>query len=118
MGLALYGGKSGSIESDKLRTGLELSWTPGKILLKSEYVAGRDGSTEKSGWYALAGAKINPALDLVARFDTYDRTNMTTFGVNWYLNKWAKIQTNYELKVEETTQINNNVAELQAQVQF
>lgn len=43
---------------------------------------------------------------------------MTTFGVNWYLNKWAKIQTNYELKVEETTQINNNVAELQAQVQF
>jgi hypothetical protein len=105
---------------------LELSWTPGKIFLKSEYVAGRDGSTEKSGWYALAGAKINPAFDLVARFDTYDpsavaandRTNMTTFGVNWYLNKWAKIQTNYEIKTEETTQINNNVAELQAQVQF
>jgi phosphate-selective porin len=126
LGVDIYSGKSGTTEADKLRTGLEFSWTAGKYFLKSEYITGRDGTTDKSGWYALAGAKLNPAVDLVARFDDYDpntsavndRTDMTTWGLNWYLSKWARIQANYEIKSEEGAQINNNVTLIQAQVQF
>lgn len=126
VGVAYYNGKSVTAEIDKIRAGVEIAWILDNLSLKSEYVDGKDGAVDKYGWYALVGYKFIPELETVVKYDSYDsnksitndRTDVATLGLNWFINKWAKIQTNYEWKLEEATQINNNVFLTQFQIQF
>ncbi|MFA5114053.1 MAG: porin [Candidatus Margulisiibacteriota bacterium] len=126
LGLARYEGWTGTTEATKLRAGLEATLALGKTFFKGEYITGKDGSTDKLGWYALAGVKVRPDLELVYRLDSYDsntalagdRSNIATCGLNWYLNKMAKVQANYEIKAEETVQVKNNALSVQATVTF
>jgi phosphate-selective porin len=67
-------------------------------------VDGKDDKTSKYGWYVLGGYTINPRLQAVAKFDRLDpnrgaagdRSDVTTLGVNWFLNLAVKLQLNYE----------------------
>lgn len=127
VGAAYYNGKTGaSADMDKIRTGVEAAYTVNGLFMKGEYIMGKDGSTDKYGWYAIAGYRFIPALEGVVKYDSLDpdedaaddRTDVTTFGVNWLLSKSAKIQLNYEIKTEEGPKIANNAFLSQFQLQF
>ncbi|MBI4777688.1 hypothetical protein HY792_02005 [Candidatus Desantisbacteria bacterium] len=126
VGVSYYNGKSGAAETDKLRTGMELSYLINRLSIEGEYISGKDGNLEEYGWYAQIGYKFVPELEAVVKYDSYepdknktdDKIDAATLGLNWVLNKWAKIQTNYEWKFEEGTKVSNDVFLTQYQVQF
>ena len=115
-------------KQDRDRIGAELAYTHDPISLKWEYISGDDGTTNKDGWYAQAGYFIIPKkLQGVFKFDTYnpdtkvkkDGTNVYTAGINYYFNKWAFAQVNYELKDEkQEREIPNNTLTGQLTLQF
>lgn len=54
------------------RAGIEARFVAGPVMLKSEYMAGRDGARRGAGWYAHAGYSATPRLNLVVRRDVFD----------------------------------------------
>lgn len=77
-------------------------------------------------WYVQGGYRFIPELEVVVKYDLFepdkdtadDITKVETLGLNWFINKWAKIQANYEKKIEQGTEIENNVFTTQFQAQF
>jgi len=108
------------------RLGAEFAYLHDPISLKGEYIWGADGWTDKDGWYVQAGYFLIPKkLQAVFKFDRYDpntdlesnENNVYTLGLNWYFNKWAFVQVNYEIK-DEKPEIKNNVLTVQSTLQF
>ncbi len=55
------------------RLGLDASYVTDRVSLKGEYIRGRDGVTDKQGWYLQAGYFVVPRkLQLLTRYDSYD----------------------------------------------
>ena len=54
------------------RGGVEAKLTAGPVLVKSEYMAGRDGARRGEGWYAHIGYSPVPRLNLIVRHDVFD----------------------------------------------
>ena len=109
------------------RFGIEASYTTTRLSLKSEYIKGKDGNTDKSGWYLLAGYYIIPQkLQVVCKYDIYDPNidtdkNITTnyvAGVNYHFNSWSRLQAFYTLREEQGTSVNNNYLSFQYQIGF
>ncbi len=112
---------------DRDRTGLEFAYVEDPISFKGEYIKGHDGTVNKDGWYLQAGYFFIPKkFQGVFKFDTYDlntkldknEKNVYTLGGNWYFNKWAFLQVNYELKDELSKEIDNNALTSQFTLQF
>jgi phosphate-selective porin len=109
------------------RFGLEVSYTTASLSLKGEYIQGKDGKTDRAGWYALAGYYIIPQkLQVVGKYDTYDPNtsvdkNITTnyvAGANYNFNSWSRIQAFYTLREEQGASVNNNYFSIQYQIGF
>lgn len=109
------------------RIGFEFAYLYESLSLKGEYIAGEDGATEEDGWYLQTGYFFIPKkFQGVLKFDTYDpdtnvaenKTDVYTFGANWYFNKWAFLQVNYELKDEEGKEKDDNTLIGQLTLQF
>ncbi len=109
------------------RMGFEASYTTTRFSVKSEYIMGTDGKTDKAGWYVLGGYYIVPSkLQAVAKFDTFDPntstddnvTNNFVFGLNWNFNNWSRIQAFYTIRDEEGQSIDNNYLSIQYQIGF
>jgi phosphate-selective porin len=109
------------------RLGFEISYTTLRLSLKSEYIRGTDGSTEKEGWYALAGYYIIPkTLQVVGKYDTFDPNTSTddnvsthyVAGVNYNFNTWSRIQAFYTYRDEQGASVNNNYFSVQYQIGF
>lgn len=105
----------------------EFAYVKGLISLRGEYIQGVDDTIKKNGWYLQAGYFIVPKkLQGVFKFDTFDpnndidqnEINVYTFGTNWYFNKWAFLQFDYELKDEIGKEKNNNALTGQLTLQF
>ncbi|HOC03103.1 MAG TPA: porin, partial [bacterium] len=92
-----------------------------------------DAEIESNGWYALMtytfpmrnGMNIQPVL----KYETYDPDNnvetntqsITTFGVNWNINKATKFSTNYRWRNDDRggkTATNMNEWFSQLQIKF
>ena len=61
---------------DSLRYGADLSYQDARVVARGEYIGGsRDslGSKDDWGWYALAGFKPIPAVQIVARYEDFRR---------------------------------------------
>jgi hypothetical protein len=56
----------------RTRTGLDVGFTGGSLLLQAEYVAGQDGALDRRGYYLTAGYKVSAKAEIVARLDTWD----------------------------------------------
>ncbi|HLO57988.1 MAG TPA: porin [Bacteroidales bacterium] len=109
------------------RFGIEASYTATRFMTKAEYLMGKDGKTDKAGWYAMAGYFVIPQkLQLVARYDTFDPDkdkddNIGTnyvFGANLNFNSWSRLQAFYTIKQEQGTAIKNNYLSIQYQIGF
>jgi phosphate-selective porin OprO and OprP len=109
------------------RLGFDVSYVLPRLSLRGEYIWGKDGKTDRAGWYAQAGYYIIPQkLQVVARCDTYDPdtkagNNLSTnyaLGGNFNFNSWSRIQAFYTFREEQTTQITNNYFSIQYQIGF
>jgi len=122
LGTSYYAGKytltsAPARKDDRDRIGAEFAYVKEPLSLKGEYIQGDDGATHKDGWYLQAGYFFIPKkLQGVFKFDTYDpntrlsknETDVYTLGANWFFNKWAFLQVNYELKDERGGEVKNN----------
>ena len=118
------------------RAGLEFSFVKDALSLKAEYIKGRDnlGKTisqytkaNREGWYTSAAYTVLPdLLQAVIKYDKYDpeintRNNETivyTAGLNWFFNKNAALQVDYEIKNEKPKELDNNVLTGQLTIGF
>ena len=109
------------------RFGMEINYTANRLSLRGEYIQGKDGNTNRAGWFALAEYYIIPQrLQLVGKYDTYDPdtsvgNNITTnyvTGINYNFNPWSRIQAFYTFREEQGTKINNNYFSIQYQIGF
>ncbi len=114
-------------KDDRDRIGAEFAYVKDPFSLKGEYIKGNDGATNKDGWYLQTGYFFIPKkFQGIFKFDTYDpdtklkknETNVYTLGGNWYFNKWAFLQVNYELKDERGKEVDNNALIGQLTLQF
>lgn len=114
-------------KDDRDRIGVEFAYLKDILSLKGEYIKGNDGATNRDGWYLQAGYFFIPKkFQGVFKFDTYDsdtkieknEKNVYTLGGNWYFNKWAFLQVNYELKDERGKELDNNALTGQLTLQF
>jgi phosphate-selective porin OprO/OprP len=110
------------------RYGFDGRYVIGGLALQAEYDHGTDGIIQRDGWYGQASYFVLPKhLQLAARYDTYDpndasitnvRTNYYYYAVNYFFNDWTKLAVNYIDRHEPTTQVKNNLFEVQLQVAF
>lgn len=112
--------------ADRKRIGAEISWEMRGAVLNAEYIRGRDGTTEKSGWYVQAVYGILPdRLSAVMKWDVLDAdldqtdtsASVMTAGLSVALNERSKLQLNYEIKSEDI-EIANNALLLQVHSGF
>lgn len=110
------------------RAGADISYTKNDVSLKAEYLKGKDSLTKRAGWYAQAGYYFIPKkFQNIIKYDSYDpntskdkdETKVYTYGINWFFDKSAFVQVNYELKDEaEGKEKSNNVFSGQLTLQF
>jgi phosphate-selective porin OprO and OprP len=80
---------------------------------------------ERSGGWAAFAYKTKWEVEPVIKFDFFDsgneqdyqETNLT-FGVNYYINDWTRLQANYIYRSETPTELNNDRFVIQIQAKF
>jgi phosphate-selective porin OprO/OprP len=119
-------GNSGKAQQ-RTRFGLEANIDIRTVNFSMEYISGNDGTIRRNGWYAqFSYFVISNVLQAAAKYDSYssniDISGSTltnyTLGINYFINKWIKLQANYLLRREETNQKENDVLEMQLQFCF
>lgn len=125
-GTGFYGTPTPS-NQDRSRYGFELGCDYKRFTLKSEFIAGKDGTTYKNGWYALACYYIIPQkLQALFKYDVFDPNtsvadNLSSnyiIGGNYNFNSWSRIQVGYTFKHEQGPAVKNNVGVVQYQISF
>lgn len=133
-GAAYYNGWAKAIKPDikgksqaRNRFGAELSYVTTRLSLRGEYIKGKDGITDRAGWYAQAGYYVIPAkLQVLAKYDSYDPNTSSAdnisvnyvVGANYNFNNWSRLQAFYTFRQEEGLKINNNYLSIQYQIGF
>jgi phosphate-selective porin len=114
-----------SQERDRL--GFEAGYVLSRFSVRGEYIAGKDGKTNRAGWYFTAGYFVLPQkLQFLVRYDTYDPNTSNadnistnyTLGGNFHFNNWSKLQINYTFRTEEGTALKNDYLAVQYQIGF
>jgi phosphate-selective porin len=109
------------------RFGIEASYVTVSMSLRSEYISGKDGKSERSGWYAQAGYYLIPLkLQILGKYDLYDpntavSNNISTnyvFGANYNFTSWSRLQAFYTIRREQGTEVDNNYLAIQYQIGF
>jgi hypothetical protein len=67
------GFEGGPPDTKKQRVATEIQYHPGKLVLRGETMAGRDGLLRRFGWYGLGAYRLRPDFQVVARYDSWDR---------------------------------------------
>jgi len=117
------------VSRDKGRTrgGAEFNYAWQNLSLYGEYLEGKDNVINKAGFYVQLGYYlIAQKLQIVGKYDYFDpnknkandATTVYTLEINLNFNANAKLQIAYNIKREETTQVNNNIAVAQFQIGF
>lgn len=121
--LAPIGGlkHNGNYRRDRYAAGLEMKTTP--FNLRSEYMAGKDGSKKSKGFYAT-GSVNNIGikhLDLVASYDYLDiwsgKTNRYSAGLQYWFYPRCRLQVGYGYNQTDGKK-NENCILTQIQVRF
>jgi phosphate-selective porin len=107
LGASVYEGRtvpaSGGPEYARRRTGFDGVLTLGGLLLRAEWMRGRDGRTSKEGWFFQGVWEAVPKrFQAVAKWDSYDpdsevsddRTGILTVGAVWRLSDRTRLLAN------------------------
>ena len=96
----------------------------GPVKLRTEYLAGRDGSVRSSGCYATTSLHVLRKLDVVASYDYFNRnkalgSRQTNYvaGLQWWFYPQCRLQTQYTHCVPRTGG-SSNLLQAQVQVRF
>jgi len=136
---------AGADEDERTRFGGELEVRHTNFLVQGEYIYGKDvgsystgggcgdplvihqGDVERSGLF-IQGMYMTPwNLQPVIKFESFDpntdkekdKEKITTFGLNYFLNDWTRIQINYLYCAEEDgREISNDQVLVQVQTKF
>jgi len=133
-GGGFYNGWAKAIKPDILgksqlrnRYGVELSYVQTRFSFKGEYLSGKDGITNRSGWYIQSGYFVIPQeLQVLGKYDVYDPNTSATdnistnyvFGANYSFNSWSRLQAFYTIRQEEGFTVDNNYFSMQYQIGF
>jgi phosphate-selective porin len=140
-----YGVTGANSDNEKTRVGAELQMKFSNFLLQGEYIWGDDtgdyttgggcdgtplqthtGGVTRSGFFAHAMYMTPWNLQPVVKYESYDSDmsidnnseSIITFGVNYFLNDWTRVQMNYRYKAEQALEVTNDQFVLQVQVKF
>lgn len=132
-------------DNKKTRIGGELQVKHNNFLLQGEYIWGDDtgdyttgggcdgtpiefhtGGVKRHGYFAHVMYMTSINLQPVFKFEGYDSDlsidsnteTIMTFGLNYFLNDWTRIQLNYRYKAEKGAEVPNDQLVLQAQIKF
>lgn len=111
------------------RFGAELFFNTPRLTVRAEFIQGEDSATTRHGYYGqVAGFIIPEKLQAVLKYDFYDSnpkkaddaSTIYMAGLNWYFNKWAKIQVSYDMRREQVsdTQKDNDFFSAMVQLGF
>ena len=140
-----YGKTGANEDNEKTRLGGELQIKFSNFLFQSEYLWADDsgdyttgggcdgtpiefhtGGVKRSGFYAQAMYLTQWNLQPVFKLGSYDADLsiddntefITTYGINYFLNDWTRVQLNYRYRAEHGAEIPNDQVVLQVQVKF
>jgi hypothetical protein len=117
---------SGVIQ-DVNRFGVDAFYTGGPVAIVSEYLKGKNGSTDADGWYVTLGYQsAGSPHQTYVRYDTYNPNIDTgnndyrrwTFGHSIYFSKLTKFTVEYESVDNEAAPDYNGTLTTQFQVVF
>lgn len=126
IGLSGYYGTVGGTTSKK-DIGLDVEYKLDPMLFVLEYSAGRDvTAAAKLQDASLQVSGIFDSYEPLVRFENYDpntdasgnAVSTLTLGLNYLLDKSSRIAFNYDMVLEETTQVDNNLLLLELQTQI
>jgi phosphate-selective porin len=110
------------------RFGGEIAFVKPRYAASAEFIRGEDDETSKQGFYVQAsGYPVKDKLQIVYKYDWFDPNidaddNASThhiFGINYYLNKYARMQAHYQLSREEAdAQVDNDIIVVMLQLGF
>jgi len=124
------------IKGDRNRYGCDLIYAWKNLLVRSEYIFGKDPTvdkkynqpeTNKEGFYIQAGYYFfKKKILLLAKYDyfkpnialTNNNSNWYVVGANYNFNANTRLQVNYTFKEEEGPDKVNNMAAVQLQIGF
>ena len=93
-------------EQRRERAGGEIQYMDSRLTLRTEAIGARDGNLRRFGWYGLSAVRPTPHLQLVGRFDSWDRDlsqeltlldateRQMTVGVSYLLDPSTKLAFN------------------------
>lgn len=115
----------------RTRFGLDLDFNYNNFILQAEYINGKDegtifvgdggcggeltpmpGTAEKKGYMVQALYMTPWNLQPVVKYESFDvdidaefdKVNTLTFGFNYFINEWTRLQVNYLYNVEESSE--------------
>lgn len=106
------------------------SWTIGanlksKVLdLRTEYLAGKDGTVKSDGYYATASFHMLPKFDIIASYDYFNKNKSTDdkltkyiAGVQYWFYPRCRVQLQYTRR-DSHQEGDSNLVQAQVQVRF
>lgn len=109
------------------RFGGEIAFVMPRYAVSGEFIRGEDDATTRQGFYVqISGYPVKEHLQLVYKYDWFDGDvdkddNASThhiFGINYYINKYARIQAHYQLSMEQGEQVDNDILVVMFQLGF
>jgi hypothetical protein len=99
-----YGPEATKYTRDRYSVGAK--YDDGKLLVRSEYIAGKTAAIESKGFYASAAYYVTKKIQPVLKYDTYKSnsavatTPITNYiaGVNYWITPKSRVQLNYTHK--------------------
>lgn len=104
---ATGGYQGGARASQRRRGGTEIQYRVPLFTLRAETMAARDGNLRRFGWYGLGALRPSSAVQLVARYDTWDRDLSANSTVSNAIERQVVLGGSYSL--DAATRISINV---------
>lgn len=135
---------AGMPDDERTRIGADIEFQKGAFLFQGEYLYGKDvgsyttgggcgeeleihqGNVKRDGMFLMAMYRTKSNFQPVVKFEYFDSDKdlgnntefCTTYGLNYFINDWTKIQANYVYRAERAHEVDNDIFMVQVTVKF